>query len=99
MKCVWSTQEDPHVDYLALVKNGLQAAAVKWNMELRPNQLTCAFKCEGKKSKRFGNRPMRKLTKENYESELRQLWRFCILTGRHEDMLTMLPGIEGPLSL
>lgn len=89
-----TTAKDPPTKYLQKVKRGITAAATKWGVNLDPKleaQLSSGkYKCEGKKSTRFGNRPIEENTKSNYENSFRQLWRFCVVKGDYESLLTLL---------
>ena len=75
--------------YGTKVAAGIKAAALIWNCTLK-GPVDAKFAYEGKKSKRFLNRPIDDRTKEEYEGVLRQLWRYCVLTGNYEDMLPLL---------
>ena len=90
-----TTAKDPPTKYLQKVKRGITAAATKWDINLDPKleaQLSSGkeHKCEGKKSTRFRNRPIEENTKLNYEKSFRQLWRFCVVKGDYESLLTLL---------
>jgi len=81
---------DPSQQYNDLVVSGLQNAAQRWECTLGEEQLSATFSYEGKKSTRLGNRPVAENTKDNYEGNYRQLWRYCVITGNYEDMLVLL---------
>jgi hypothetical protein len=52
--------------------------------------LSGKYNYEGKKSTRFGNRPIEAKTKYNYENCCKQLWRFCVIKGDYESLLALL---------
>lgn len=71
-------------------KPGIQEAAKKWNVKLTKEDLDADYKYEGEVSTRFGNRNIGKNTKGNYETDFKQLWKFCLFTGDYESMLMLL---------
>jgi hypothetical protein len=70
-------------------KAGMQKAAKKWNVKLTKEDLDANFKHEGEASTRFGDRNIGGNTKGNYETDFKQLWKFCLFAGDCESMLVL----------
>ena len=66
----FTAAKDPPEVYGTKVAAGIKAAALIWNCTLK-GPVDAKFAYEGKKSKRFLNRPIDDRTKEEYEGVLR----------------------------
>jgi len=77
-------------DYVNGIHRGITSAALKWKIKIDESKTFRDFQYEGKASTRFGNRCIEQSTKVNYETNLKQLWRFCAILGDYDSMLLMV---------
>jgi hypothetical protein len=88
----FSTNRRPLVaKYKSKVAEGIKDAASKCKLTLDSVDVDLSdHEFLGKHSTRFGNRPMDASTSGNYESHLRQFWRYAAMLGDYESMLMLL---------
>ena len=77
-------------DFKSKVAQGLKEAAEKYGVELSTVGDLSDYHYMGIKSPRFGNRPLAGNSSRIYESNLRQLWRYCAMRGDYSSMLMLL---------
>ena len=87
-RLVYRQQLEP---YLALIPGKLRKLLTELNLRLPKGvPLTADFDYKGDKSRRFGNRVVKKGTLINYKGIMRQMWAFFAYKGDYMSMLMLL---------
>ena len=85
-----SVTDEVHQGHMDGHKDGIKTSAKKWELDMSTLQEEPRFRFEGPNGTRHGNRNIAETTRENYETILRQLWRFCLIVGDCESILMLM---------